>query len=524
MITQTRTETIKNIPLRITSEFVVEEAQNLLMETESKPGDDLPHDFEIEMGLLATLLANNAAVEKVAETLEPEHFADSRHGRIYDAIRRLAIAGRQANALTLRAYFQHDDSLTDVGGATYLARLQAAAVTLINASDYAERIIDLFRRRALIALGNELVDRARRFALDETSLDQIAAAETSLFELAERGRMNGGPIAFVKALGSAIDIAELAFRRESATTGVTTGFNRIDRILGGLQRSDLVILAGRPAMGKTALATNIAFNAARARLAWRDKAIVDGLDTADVGAEGAVVAFFSLEMSADQLANRILAERSGVPSDKIRRGEVNADDFVAFAQAANEMTRLPLYIDDTPGLTVSALRTRARRMVRTPSLGLGLIVVDYLQLLSSPTGSRSENRVQEISAITRGLKMLAKELGVPVLALSQLSRAVEMRDDKRPQLADLRESGTIEQDADVVMFVYRDEYYHQQSKPQPRPSETQSAFNDRFQLWQERAEEMAGKAEVIVAKHRHGSTGIVELGFEAVLTKFSDLA
>jgi replicative DNA helicase len=492
------------------------------MEQVSVSETDPPHDFEIEMGLLATILANNAAVEKISEVLEPEHFADSRHGRIYDAIRRLAIAGRQANAVTLCAYFQHDDSLNDVGGTSYLARLQAAAVTLINASDYAERIVDLFRRRALIALGNELVGRARRFALDETSLDQIAAAETSLFELAERGRMIGAPIPFVNALGTAIDIAELAFRRESATTGVTTGFSLIDRILGGLQRSDLVILAGRPAMGKTALATNIAFNAARARLAWRDQAVTEGLDPADPTAEGAVVAFFSLEMSADQLANRILAERSGVPSDKIRRGEVSADDFVAFAQATNEMTRLPLFIDDTPGLTVSALRTRARRMIRTPGLGLGLIVIDYLQLLSSSAGSRLENRVQEISAITRGLKMLAKELSVPVLALSQLSRAVEMREDKRPQLADLRESGTIEQDADVVMFVYRDEYYHQQSKPQPRPSETQSAFNDRLQLWNERAEAIAGKAEVLVAKHRHGSTGIIELSFQPLLTKFSD--
>jgi replicative DNA helicase len=493
------------------------------MENASRFETDPPHDFEIEMGLLATLLANNAAVERVSETLEPEHFADSSHGRIYDAIRRLTSAGRQANAVTLRAYFQHDETLKDIGGAAYLAQLQAAAVTLINAVDYAERIVDLFRRRALIALGNELVDRARRFALDENSLDQIATAETSLFELAERGRMSGGPIAFAKALGTAIDIAELAFRRDSATTGVTTGFVSIDRILGGLQRSDLVILAGRPAMGKTAFATNIAFNAASTRLAWRDKAVIDGLDPSDPKAEGAVVAFFSLEMSADQLANRILAERSGVPSDKIRRGEINADDFVAFAQAANELARLPLYIDDTPGITVSALRTRARRMVRTPGLGLGLIVIDYLQLLSSPPGPRLENRVQEISAITRSLKMLAKELSVPVLALSQLSRAVEMREDKRPQLADLRESGTIEQDSDVVMFVYRDEYYHQQSKPQPRPSETQSAFNDRLQLWQDRAGEMAGKAEVIISKHRHGSTGIVELGFQALLTKFSDI-
>ena len=350
----------------------------------------------------------------------------------------------------------------------------------------------------------------------------IQTLEGSLFNLAEHGSARSEPIAFDKALGRAIDIAESAFRRGSAVTGVTTGFREMDRTLGGLQPSDLVILAGRPAMGKTALATKMAFKAAEARLKWRDEMVIRGEVVDDRAGDGAVVALFSLEMSADQLANRVLSDCVGIPSDRIRRGDVSADAFPAFVQAAASLARLPLYIDDTPGMSVSTIRARARRMMRKSGIGLGLIVIDYLQLLVPSAGQRAENRVQEISAITRGLKQLAKELGVPVLALSQLSRAVEAREDKHPQLADLRESGTIEQDADVVLFVYRDHYYLSQAVPKRRPQEDMTEFNSRYQAWEERLISTRDEAEVLVAKHRHGSTGRIELRFEGEFTRFSD--
>ena len=474
------------------------------------------------MGLLALLMANNGAVERVSDILLPEFFADPRHGRIYEAIARLTAAGRQANALTLRAYFDRDDDLREVGGTGYLAQLQAAAILTANARDYADRIADLHRRRSLIALSNEVASRASAFVLDEDSLDLVEWSEARLFELAERGSGTGIPQRFDAVLGKAIDVAERAFRRGSTVTGVTTGFSGIDRKLGGLQPSDLVVLAGRPGMGKTALATNIAFNSAMARLRWRDDAVLRGEDVTVRSGDGATVAIFSLEMSADQLATRLLSEQVGIPSDRIRRGEIAADAFPKFVQAASDLARLPLYIDDTPGLTVSAIRARARRMIRRSGVGLGLIVIDYLQLLLSPPGQRAENRVQEISAITRGLKQLAKELQVPVLALSQLSRAVESRDDKRPLLSDLRESGTIEQDADVVLFVFREHYYLTQAKPVRQEGEGQIDFNSRVQEWEARLAEARSVAELIVAKHRHGDTGMVALQFEGEFTRFSD--
>lgn len=481
-----------------------------------------PHNFEIETGLLAALLANNRAYERVGELLRPEHFADGRHGRIYAAIGALAQKGLQANAATLKNYFEHDGELAEIGGAEYLARLQASAVTIINAQDYAQRIFDLYLRRSLIDIGTEVVNEAFEFDVETDANAKIEAAEQKLFDLAEKGQVDGGFQLFEKALGKAIDQATAAFKRDGAVTGVTTGFVDMDEKLGGLHKSDLVILAGRPSMGKTALATKIAFNAALARQKWLERAVLEGLDREDPDADGAVVAFFSLEMSAEQLANRLLSEQVEVPSDKIRRGEVSGEDFPKFVEAAQRLATLPLHIDDTPALSVSAVRTRARRLKRTH--GLGLIVIDYLQLLSPPPGSRAEGRVQEISSITRGLKALAKELDVPVVALSQLSRAVEQREDKRPQLSDLRESGTIEQDADVVMFVYREEYYHSRAEPSRRPDEDESKFNERHQKWQERGEQIMNVAEVILGKQRHGPIGTVRLRFDGQFTKFSDLA
>lgn len=470
-----------------------------------------PHNFEVEMGLLAALLANNRAYEKVSELLRPEHFADARHGRIYDAIGKLAQKGQQANAATLKNYFEHDGELADIGGAEYLARLQASAVTIINAQDYAQRIFDLYLRRELIDIGTDVVNEAYAFDVDSDANAKIESAEQKLFDLAEKGQAEGGFKTFNTALTAAIDMATLAFKRDGAVTGVTTGFADMDDKLGGLHKSDLLIVAGRPSMGKTALATTIAFNAAH---------YYRTTDRAED--RGKQVAFFSLEMSAEQLANRLLSERVEIPSDKIRRGEVAGEDFPKFVQAAQELASLPLHIDDTPALSVSAVRTRARRLKRTH--GLGLIVIDYLQLLSPPPGMRAEGRVQEISAITRGLKALAKELDVPVVALSQLSRAVEQREDKRPLLSDLRESGTIEQDADVVMFVYREEYYHSRAEPGRRPDEDESKFNERHQKWQERGEQIMNIAEVILGKQRHGPIGTVRLRFDGQFTKFSDLA
>jgi replicative DNA helicase len=310
-------------------------------------------------------------------------------------------------------------------------------------------------------------------------------------------------------------MAEAAFKRSGKTTGVSSGFTDLDKLLGGLHPSDLLILAGRPSMGKTALATNIAFNAAKA---YKPAKTPDGRTIAE---DGAVVGFFSLEMSAEQLATRILAEESGISGDRIRRGDVSHEDFDKFVQASQRLSSVPLFIDDTPALSIAALRTRARRLKRQQ--GLDLIVVDYLQLMQGTPGARgAENRVQEISEITRGLKSVAKDLNVPVIALSQLSRAVEQREDKRPQLADLRESGSIEQDADVVMFVFREEYYLGRAEPTRRPEESDDKFNDRYGRWQERLQQVHGTGEVLIAKQRHGPIGKVTLRFDGETTKFSN--
>ncbi len=475
-----------------------------------------PHNYEAEQALLGAVLANNRVFDKVNEFLRPEHFADAVHGRIYEAAGKLIQRGQIANFLTLRNLFDQDPGLIEAGGAKYLARLENAVVTIINAEDYGHTVHDLFLRRELIAMGEDVVNDAFAFDLDLPALDQIETAEQKLYQLAETGQTEGGLRPIDLALAQSITMAERAYQRDSHVTGVTTGLDDLDRKLGGLHPSDLVILAGRPSMGKTALATNIAFNAARAFREEPDE--LGGLKVA----EGAKVAFFSLEMSAEQLATRILAEETGISSDRIRRGEVREDDFPKFVAAAQQLSRLPFFIDDTPALTVPALRTRARRLKRQH--GLGLIVIDYLQLVRPAGGSRNDNRVQELSEITRTLKAIAKELDVPVLALSQLSRAVEQREDKRPQLSDLRESGSIEQDADVVMFIYREQYYHERSEPKRRDDESDEKFNDRVERWQTRGNEVHNVADVIIAKQRHGPVGNIALYFDGEVTKFSNLA
>jgi replicative DNA helicase len=468
-----------------------------------------PHNYEAEQALLGALLANNEVYNRVSEYLQPEHFADALHGRIYEAIGKLVLRGQIANPVTLKNLFDSDGALAEIGGAQYLVQLAQAVVTVINADDYGRAIHDLFLRRQLITVGEDIVNESYSYDPDVSAIDQIERSEMRLFNLAEGGQVDGGPKKFKDVIDSALKMAEAAYKRDGHITGVTTGLRDLDRRLGGLQPSDLVILAGRPSMGKTALATNIGFNAARAK---KDQ------ETGTLHR----VAFFSMEMSAEQLAHRIMAEESGVSSDRIRRGEVKPDEFPRIVEAAQNMSNVQFFIDDTPALTVPALRTRARRLKR--QFGLDLVIIDYLQLMRSASAKGSENRVQEISEITRGLKAVAKELNVPVMALSQLSRAVENREDKRPQLADLRESGSIEQDADVVMFVYREQYYHERAEPKQRAEESNDSFFKRVEEWKERAERVHNLADVIIAKQRHGPIGTILLHFEGAITRFSDLA
>jgi replicative DNA helicase len=473
-----------------------------------------PANTEAEQALLGALLANNKAYERVSEFLAPEHFADPIHGRIYAAIARRCEAGQIADPVMLRAEFEHGNVLEEVGGTAYLAQLLSAMVGIINAGDYGRAIHDAWIRRQLIDVGEVMVNRAFGAEPELRGTDQIEAAEQSLFDLATKGGSETGLITFEKALTAAIEIAATAHKNQGSVSGLDTGLRDLNKKMGGLHPSDLVILAGRPGMGKTALATKIAFGAAKALLGNAKR------DNPNAMAKQ-VVAVFSLEMSSEQLATRLLAEEARVSGDKIRRGEIGQKDFDNFVAVSREISQLPLMIDDTPALTLSALRTRCRRLKRTN--GLALIVVDYLQLMRPAAGTKPENRVLEISQITQGLKAIAKELAVPVLALSQLSRAVESREDKRPQLADLRESGTIEQDADVVMFVYRDEYYMQQKEPKIVAFDNDQKFHDAHQKWQSDMEAVYNKAELILAKQRHGPTGKIDLFFEGEFTRFADL-
>lgn len=461
----------------------------------------LPHNQDAEQGLLGALLTDNRALERISEIMKPDYFFIPVHGRIYEAIATFAERGQMATPVTLKNYFEEDPDLEAMGGAEYLADLASSIVTVQNVEDYAKRLYDLHMRRELITLGEGVVNDSFQHSLDQDADNIIENAEQQLFSLAENGAGQGGFVTLRDSVLVAIEHAEHAFNADDGLTGVTSGLIDVDKKLGGFQSSDLLILAGRPSMGKTALATTWAYNAAKAY-------------AESGGKEGAITAFFSLEMSSDQLAGRILAIESGVSGDAIRKGTIQQKDFRAFVEASQKMTQVPLYIDDTPALSIGAVRTRARRLKRQH--GLGMIVVDYLQLLRG-SGSRqsSENRVLEVSEITRGLKAIAKELNIPVIALSQLSRAVEQREDKRPQLADLRESGSIEQDADVVMFVYREEYYLSRAEPE--------AGTDKHLAWQEKCDKAHNIGECIVAKARHGPIGSVQMHFNPNLTKFGDL-
>ncbi len=474
-----------------------------------------PVNYEAEQALLGAVLANNAAYEKVADFLRPDHFAEPVHGRIYEACGTLIDRAQQANAITLKNVFERSEELAGVGGAKYLSELQGNFVSIINARDYGRTIHDLFLRRRLIAIGEDVVNDAFDHDLEVSANEQIEKAEQTLYTLAESGQTEGGLQDFRSAVIESVQMTEAAFKRDSHVAGVATGLTDLDKLLGGLHPSDLVIVAGRPSMGKTSLASNISYNAATATRSERD-------------AEGNLVqvpqpvAFFSLEMSSEQLATRIISEQAHVRSDSMRRGEIRQEEFDRLFEASRTLYDLPLFIDDTPALSVPALRMRARRLKRQH--GLGLIVVDYLQLMQGAPGSRNDIRVQEVSEITRGLKAVAKELDVPVIAVSQLSRQTEQRDDKRPQLSDLRESGSIEQDADVVLFIYREEYYLARERPSQRANETDDAFRKRVTSYEERVKAARGIAEVIAAKQRHGPIGTVQLHFNGEFTQFSDYA
>ena len=464
-------------------------------------------NVEAEQALIGAILINNDAYYRVSDFLKTEHFQEPIHRQIFKCASDMIRVGKKADPRTVKTFLPEDEKIGDMTVAQYLARLAAEATTIINAADYGRLIHDLAVRRSLITIGEDMVNIAYDAPVDMPPSGQIEDAERRLFELAETGSYGGGFQEFSDAIQKAIELAGAAYERDGGLSGISTGIHSLDQRMGGLQNSDLIILAGRPGMGKTSLATNIAFNIAHS---YEGDVEPDGRPKAK---NGGVVGFFSLEMSADQLATRIISEQAEVSSSKIRRGEITEAEFVKLSHCSSEMQRIPLYIDETGGISIAQLAARARRLKR--QRGLDVMVVDYIQLMQGSKRA-GDNRVQEVTEITTGLKALAKELDIPIIALSQLSRQVESRDDKRPQLSDLRESGSIEQDADVVLFVFREEYYIKNREPKPGTEE--------YLKWETDMAEALGKAEVIVAKQRHGPTGSARLGFQAEFTRFTDLA
>ncbi len=456
----------------------------------------LPSNIEAEQALIGSILVNNDIIDEVSTIISQKDFYDPIHGRIYNLIEKLHNKGMIANPITLKNSFENDDNLNEIGGTEYLVKLTRFSSSVKQSIDYAKIIHEKFVRRELVQISQNLSEDSMDDTTEKPGEIIIQDTEKSLFDLAERGTFNQSFLKFNQALDQTIEMATNAMKNDQGIVGIPTGLDDLDERLGGLHKSDLVIIAGRPSMGKTALATNIAYYAA--------KKILDDNKKSSV-------AFFSLEMSSEQLSTRILSEQSRIRSNDIRRGKVSEEEFNRLIETSRSIHQLPMYIDETPAITIATLSNRARRIKRL--FGLDLIVVDYIQLMS--TGSkRFEGRVQEISEITQGLKALAKELSVPVLALSQLSRAVEQRDDKKPQLADLRESGSIEQDADVVMFVFREEYYLERKEPKLGTIE----HGD----WQAKMNEVIGAADLIIGKQRHGPTGNVKVEFEGIYTKFKN--
>ncbi|MXO65122.1 replicative DNA helicase [Altericroceibacterium endophyticum] len=476
-------------------------------------GRILPANLEAEAAFIGAVLIDNRVLEELPIALKPDHFFEPLHGRIYERMLTLLDRGMVVTPVTLKPYFDGDEALKELGGSSYLAQLTADGQGLLATRELAQQIYDLALLRELVSVGRSLVEGALDTSDEVEPMRQIEEAEASLFQIAEGAAGTKDADSFRGATGKALEMIETAINSGGHVSGKTTGLTSINEKIGGLHDSDLIILAGRPGMGKTSLATNIAFNCA-------DRLLRDKRDNIEKSV-GAGVAFFSLEMSSDQLATRILAEQAGISSEALRMGKISRDDFQQLSYASQRLAELPLFIDDTPALSIAALRTRARRLKRRHDIGL--IVVDYLQLLQG-TRRNQDNRVNEISEISRGLKTLAKELELPVIALSQLSRAVEQRDDKRPMLSDLRESGSIEQDADMVWFVYREDYYVASREPK-RPIESdEPKLHEAHAAWAAEMERVYGLAELIVAKQRHGSTGKVRMRFEPRITRFSDLA
>ncbi|MGB3878486.1 replicative DNA helicase [Shinella zoogloeoides] len=469
---------------------------------------EAPNNVEAEQALLGAILVNNDAYYRVSDFLKPIHFHEPLHRKIYELAGDTIRMGKIATTITLKTHLPADGKVGDLTIPQYLARLAAEAVTIINAEDYGRAIYDLALRRSLITIGEDMVNIAYDAPLDMPPQNQIEDAERRLFELAETGRYDGGFQSFNDAVAQAIDMAGQAFERDGSLSGISTGIHSLDGRMGGLQRSDLIVLAGRPGMGKTSLATNIAYNIAAS---YEPEVQADGSFKAR---NGGVVGFYSLEMSSEQLATRIISEQTEVSSSKIRRGDISEADFEKLVACSQMMQKVPLYIDQTGGISIAQLSARARRLKR--QRGLDCLVVDYIQLMTG-SGKSSDNRVQEITQITTGLKALGKELNVPIIALSQLSRQVESREDKRPQLSDLRESGSIEQDADVVLFVFREEYYVKNLEPRDE-------FDPKYEEWKMKFEAVKGTADVIIAKQRHGPTGTVKLAFQSEYTRFTDLA
>lgn len=475
-------------------------------QNEAGSADALPHNVEAEQQLLGAILTNNDIYDRIAAIVSSQHFYEPVHARIFEIAASRIAKNNLASPVTLKAFLEDDEGLKELGGPAYLVRLAGAAISGFAARDYAQMIYDLAIRRKLIDLGQEISGKAATVDIASEPAEQIVEAEQKLYELAEQGQTESGFQSFLSAVTDAVNSANAAYQRDGGLSGLSTGLIDMDKKLGGLHRSDLLILAGRPSMGKTALATNIAYNIAKT---YQKGIRRDGTEGA---VNGGVVGFYSLEMSSEQLAARILSEASEVPSEQIRRGDMSEEEFRRFVEAAKELESCPLFIDDTPALPISQLAARARRLKRTH--GLDALFVDYLQLVRP--ASAKDSRVNEVSEITQGLKAIAKELDIPVVALSQLSRQVENREDKRPQLSDLRESGSIEQDADVVMFVYREEYYKEREKPGDHELEKMAA-------WQTEMDHLHGKAEVVIGKQRHGPIGHVELSFEGQFTRFGNL-
>jgi len=458
----------------------------------------LPCNIEAEQAVIASILVSNDIYDEISPILDAQKFFDPIHVKLYETIDTLISKGLLANPITLKNYFENNEGLKELGGQEYLIKITKFSTSVKQAIDYANIVQEMHLRRELIKISQSILDESSTNRDLGTSGEIIIQnAEKSLFDLAERGHFNQSFMKFDSALKQTIEMAKSAYQNEEGLVGVPTGLTDLDSRLGGLHKQDLVIIAGRPSMGKTALATNIAFHAAK---------------NIEKKGSKSTIAFFSLEMSSEQLSTRILSEQSRIRSNDIRRGKVSEKEFEQFIETSKNIFELPLYIDETPAITIAAISNRSRRIKRL--FGLELIVVDYIQLMRS-SSKKEYNRVQEISEITQGLKALAKELNVPVLALSQLSRAVEQRDDKKPQLADLRESGSIEQDADVVMFVFRQAYYLQNKEP--------TVGSIEHAEWQTKMNEISHLAEIMISKQRHGPTGNVKVEFEAMYTKFKDL-